>query len=185
MTDLVFLDTETCGLHLDAPIWEFAGVRRSDGGETHVEFLIDHDPADWLDTLPERFLADYRNRYQQAGARPEHEAAERIHQFTDGAIVIGCNPGFDLERLALLLRRNGIEPSWHYHPLDMPSVCLGFLAALGIKLPPPADWKSDRLALAAAGVDSADYARHTAMGDVQWVAAQWDVLMDMVTGCTS
>lgn len=52
MTDIVFLDTETLGLDPDAPVWEFAAVRRPDAyplRSVAVEhFTIQHDPASYL-----------------------------------------------------------------------------------------------------------------------------------------
>ena len=90
--------------------------------------------------------------------------------------MIGCNPGFDLDslRLAYLLRCNGFEPAWHYHPIDISSMAKGWLAAAG-RLPSP-PWKSDQLSLAL-GVDPADYPRHTAMGDARWCQAQYDAVL--------
>ncbi len=97
-----------------------------------------------------------------------------IHIATRGAQIIACNPVFDEPRLAALLRRNNIEPAWHYHPLDIASVALGFICGRDGQ-PPVEPWKSDQLA-DAAGVDTTKYARHTAMGDVQWTLAQWDLI---------
>lgn len=179
MTDFVFLDTETLSLDPAAPIWEFAAVRRFDdgGADDSVEFCVHHDPrlADlWLPTLPESFQAYYRERYSPSDALDQQSAAAMIHFVTRGAVVIGCNPVFDEPRLAELLRRNGIEPEWHYHPLDIASIALGYICGRNGS-PPAQPWKSDALA-AAAGVNSADYRRHTAMGDVRWTLAQWDAI---------
>ena len=38
---------------------------------------------------------------------------------------------------------------------------------------PSRDWKSDQISLAC-GVDPADFARHTAMGDCEWIRALYD-----------
>lgn len=172
--DFVFLDTETLGLHPDAPIWEFAAIRRdgTNGTEYTTAITIMHDPGDWLEDLADQFLDDYGNRYIAEEAWCERAAASAIDAATAGAIIIGCNPGFDIERLAKLLRRNGIEPSWHYHPIDSASVAIGYLSALG-KLPYNNLWKSDVLS-ARIGVDPAKYDRHTALGDVWWIIAQID-----------
>lgn len=175
MSDIVFLDTETLGLDPDAPIWEFAAVRRLDPvGEMKTEFTIQHDPGLWLDGFPEEFLADYLNRYDETRAWCESAAARQIHAFTKGAHIIGAVPSFDTERLAKLLRRNGIEPEWHYHLIDVENVVVGYLAGRGELIPPP--WKSDQLS-AAVGVNPDDYARHIAMGDVRWAMAQWDAVI--------
>lgn len=174
MTDICFLDTEVLGLDPDAPIWEFAAVRRDAYGDSTAHLLIRHEPGDYLGTLPEKFAADYRARYSDDRANPEPVAAAVIHGVTRGAHMVACNPVFDEPRLARLLRRNGIEPEWHYHPDDISSIAKGYLAARG-ELPDPPH-KSEVLA-EALGVVTADYARHTALGDVQWLVAQWDAVM--------
>ncbi|MCX2931367.1 hypothetical protein ORI20_13870 [Mycobacterium sp. CVI_P3] len=183
--DICFVDTETLGVHPDAPIWEFAAVRRIDSTlpmatEVTLEFQIQHDPADWVDTLPDEFKADYLGRYNETEAYCEKIAAQVIHTATKDTVVLGCNPGFDIERLAKLLQRNGIEPAWHYHPIDMSSFALGYLARAGVALP-TSKWKSDLLSLAATNTDPARFNRHTAMGDVLWVRAQWDAAMKGTT----
>ena len=93
--------------------------------------------------MPQSFLDDYAERNLPLAALDEGQAAEEIHFITNGAVLIGCNPGFDAERLAKLLRRNGIEPAWHYHPLDSASMAIGYLGARGELFAPP--WKSDQL----------------------------------------
>jgi hypothetical protein len=175
MADIVFLDIETLGLDPDAPIWEFAAIRRGVNGcficDTKVHLFIEHNPAHWVDDLPPAFQDDYRTRYAAAEKTSEAKAVEIIACCLDGAIVIGCNPGFDLERITKLLGRHCVIPCCHYHPLDIASVAIGFLSANRVL--PDQPWKSDALA-EAVGVDSRDYARHTAMGDVEWTMAQWD-----------
>lgn len=173
--DITFLDVETLGLDPDAPIWEFAAVRRRKGLPDHtINFLVEHDPGDWVQTLPAAFQDDYRTRFHDSTAVTEGTAATEIHFATNGAILVGCNPGFDIERLTKLLQRNGIEPAWHYHPLDIASAAIGYLAGKGF--PPQQPWKSDQLA-DMVGITTANYQRHTALGDVLWTAAQWDQIM--------
>lgn len=188
--DLVFLDTETLGLHPDAPIWEFAALRRfANGGEDTTEFRIRHDPAHWVadmmdDRHGEQFVADYVRRYNHDDAIAESDAAIMMHLLTRDALVIACNPIFDLPRIEKLIVKHGMTPSWHYHPFDISSVLFGALNARTMVLhdgtvhnlvPEGPPWKSDALA-AAVGVRSEDYARHTSMGDVLWTAAQFDAV---------
>jgi hypothetical protein len=184
------MDTETLGLHPDAPVWEFAAIRRS-AKEYPESFCIKHDPTGWLDDFPEPFLGDYRRRF----VRPfsEKYAAHAIHTITRGAHIVGAVPNFDTERLAKLLQRNGIEPEWHYHLIDVENLVMGWLhgvaaravdearmrgeepdSSLMNRRGPP--YKSDELSLAI-GVDPEQFERHTAMGDVLWVKAQYDAVM--------
>ncbi|MGU3650639.1 hypothetical protein [Mycolicibacterium sp. A43C] len=199
MTDIIFLDTETLGLEPDAPIWEFASLRRFSAGPPEIiEFQIRHDPDQWVATMMEQpngeqFVADYTRRYNQDDAIGEDAAAVLIHRATLDAVVVGCNPSFDLERLGRLLSRHGLTPGWHYRPLCVTTMAAGWLHGVAAreidnsiewgespdpdlvnrKLPVP--WSSDALS-AAIGVDPAEYPRHTALGDVLWAAAQWDVM---------
>ncbi len=193
MSDLVFLDTETLGLDPCAPIWEFAAIRRVGGSTISVNIHIDHDPGPWLADYPERFREDYERRYRRDTALMEAKAAAIIDGITRDAHIVGAVPNFDTERLAKLLRRNGFEPGWHYHLIDIENIVVGWLHGVAQQAitsaqewgeTPPAGlvgrkielpWKSDDLSRAV-GVDPDDYARHTAMGDVKWAMAQWDAV---------
>lgn len=178
MADIVFVDTETLGLDIDAPIWEFAGIRRSpDGGEERLHLFIDHDPEPWLSDLPEPFRGDYLRRFSAAAGEivPAGAAVDQISQFVFGAHIVGAVPNFDTERLAALMRRQGqAKVPWHYHLIDIENLVVGFLAAFGEFVPLP--WESDDLSRAI-GVDPDGFNRHTAMGDVLWTIAQYDVVM--------
>jgi hypothetical protein len=185
MTDLVFMDTETLGLDPDAPIWEFAGIRRGPNTgapgcvvEAELRLFIRHDPLPWMREYPERFAHDYRQRYNADAALEEELAAKAIFAFTTGAVVIGAVPSFDTERITKLLKRHGYDWGWHYHLMDVENAVVGYLAAQGRVMPPP--WDSDELSNAL-GVDPERYARHTALGDVQWTMAQWDAMMGAPT----
>lgn len=176
--DLVFLDTETLGIALDAPIWEIAAIRR-DGTtceETELYLQVEHHPAGWLDDLDEPFLTDYRDRFIPDLAVSRYESALAVYQFTEGAYIVGVVPNFDTERIAHQLLRPALLPPepWRYHLTDVGSLVTGYLAAHGEL--PAGPWTSDALS-AAVGVDPADYRRHTAMDDVRWAAAQHDIVM--------
>lgn len=173
MGDLVFMDTETLGLHPKAPVWEFAAIRRSTS-EYPVQMFIQHENAGWIEDFPDEFKADYLARYNADEALPPGVAAVEIARCLKGAHIVGAVPSFDTERLAKLLRRHCIEPEWHYQLIDVENVVVGHLAAIGHPLTPP--WKSDELSRAV-GVNPEDFARHTAMGDVLWAKAQWDAAM--------
>lgn len=177
MPDIVFLDTETLGLDPYAPIWELAAVRRNaDTGEEHEMVVhVEHRPERWVVDFPEKFLADYRARYTPTDAITPYEAAHTLNAFCYGKpTLVGANPAFDTERIARQwLEPLGIDRPWHYHLMDIEAVAIGYLKAQGML--PPGPWKSDQLS-ALLGVSPDDYPRHTAMGDVNWVMAQWDTV---------
>lgn len=176
MSDVAFQDCETLGLNPRAPIWEYAGIRRyGDGTQREFQCLIEHDPGEWLRDFPEYFRDDYRQRYDEAAAIPAPRAAQLIADFTRGAHVVGACPSFDTERLNTLFERHGIEREpWHYHLCDVENVVVGYLAAKGRLMLPP--WDSEVLSRAV-GVEPEQFKRHSAMGDVLWVQAQWDAVM--------
>ncbi|OMC07087.1 hypothetical protein A5734_03690 [Mycolicibacterium fortuitum] len=160
-----------------APIWEFAAIRIEDDGteSDRAHFQIRHRPEPWLSQLrvdAPRFAHDYLNRYDAASAVWEWDAARGVARLVEGgAVIAGSNPAFDMERLLILMQRNGIsDPGWHYHPLDVPTIAVGWLFGRGGE--PERPWKSDAMSRAV-GVDPIDYARHTAMGDVEWSMAMY------------
>ncbi|MCH5645143.1 exonuclease domain-containing protein [Gordonia sp. ABSL49_1] len=183
---IAFIDTETTGLTPDDEIWEFACIRRDpDGTEQRTILHIEHDQYLMVD-LPERFVVDHDRRF---GA--DHEvhsrvdAAKIIHRILDGTHLVGANPAFDAGMLTRLLRVANLDPSWHYHLIDLEAVTLGYLIARGetVKLP----WRSDNLA-ARVGAPTVDpetgplYDRHTAMGDVLWCRDWWDAITTAAAG---
>lgn len=179
----VFLDTETLGLDRRAPVWEFAAIRIEDDGTESVRdhFQIRHEPKrygiDWLATLPEWFQRDYLARYRRETALDMAVAAPRIARIVDGkAVIAGSNPGFDMERLGDLLAEFDIEPGWHYHPLDVPTIAVGWLTARN-GCTPPRPWKSDELTRLV-GLDPDNYKRHTALGDVEWCRDLYESITD-------
>ena len=171
--DLCFLDCETLGLDPAAPIWEFAAIRvNRDGTRDELHCQILHQQGQWLDTLPEQFAQDYRARFDIQSAISSGMAAREIQAITDGTIIAGSNPAFDTERLTRLLARFDLTPGWHFHPLDIPSMVVGWMAAPDdVNLP----WKSDALS-ELTGILPQNYQRHTALGDVQWCLAQWEAM---------
>jgi hypothetical protein len=185
---LCFMDTETLGLDPDAPVWEFAAIRlnwTATGSQRWTEagstqFFIDHRSDPWIQQMMSSggasFVEDYERRYDASKALTSYQAAEVIHKVTAGAHIVGAVPSFDTERLAKLLRSRGFEPGWHYHLVDIENIIVGYLAAQegANSLGPP--WSSEALSRAV-GVEPDDFARHTAMGDVKWVKAQWDAIV--------
>lgn len=181
MSDIVFLDTETLGVHIDAPIWELAAIRRrADGTETTLHLFIHHDPDRWLKdpNFPESFKSDYRERYSEDNDVPRYSAARIIQNFFTGRPhVVGAVPNFDTERIAhQLLRPNDIQEPWHYHLIDVENLAVGYLVSRGADLFARPPWDSNELSRAI-GVNPDRFDRHTALGDVRWVMAQWDAIM--------
>lgn len=177
MSALVFLDTETTGLSLDDHIWEFAAIRREDGVDYPLHLFIEHS-AEKAAQLPDSFRADHDERFDAEHAVSVESAARLIHRQlrpgADGtkAHVVGAVPNFDTERLARLLRAQGLEPNWHYHLIDVENLAVGYLHGRR-KARPPLPWDSDALSRAC-GVEPPTTGRHTAMGDVRWALALYE-----------
>jgi DNA polymerase III epsilon subunit-like protein len=211
MTRIAFQDTETTGLAPDDQIWEFAAiVRVEDGTEATCHVFVEHDPAKCA-KLPEPFLADHRARFPADCTAPRpyphpevasrYDAAKVIAALfpsdvpmRDRPHIVGSNPSFDTERVALLLRRFGYEPGWYYHPHDAIDLAVGYLAGMAKVLDENSGgeprileqvrewralttplWESEALSRAV-GVDPDLFARHQALGDCEWAAAIWDAV---------
>lgn len=151
MTDrpIVFLDTETNGLHHDRRPWEIAWIRREPDG-TEVENVIhitdvDNTNAELQGLQVGRFherwrgySAAYRWSHFSAASSPakgepvavsESNAADIIERETRGAIIVGAVPSFDTEVLAAMLRRHQRCPAWHYALVDVENMAAGWLSA--------------------------------------------------------
>nr|WP_052741246.1 hypothetical protein [Mycobacterium sp. UM_NZ2] len=201
--DVVFLDTETLGTRLTSPIWEVAAIRRSTstGEESRLHMFVHHTIHPFYDELPETFQRDYDQRFDAFAAVTQAAAGARIYEFfapdSSGCkpIVVGRVPSFDAIRIhyQLLTPSRGLcldddlaapEP-WDFHLADISNLVVGYLRGMRAVnrayREAPADFaadlstRSDTIA-AAIGVKAADYARHTAMGDCEWVKAQYDVI---------
>lgn len=149
---IVFLDTETDGVHPGRKVWEVAMIRRDNEGERETRFFVDIDlsTADPFGLnvggfynrhpLGKQLSAnysndsatargwedlDYRDRRESLTSRA---AAMRVSRWTHGAHIVGAVPNFDTEVLAKLLRDNGLTPAWHYHLVDVEAMALGYLA---------------------------------------------------------
>lgn len=183
---LVFLDTETTGLALDDDIWEVAAIRReTDGRETAHRLFLKHSIRK-CERLPDSFRRDHELRYDPDDAVYPGDAAAYLDPLlSDGRPhIVGAVPNFDTERIALLLRAHGFEPGWHYHPIDVETLAVGYLRgtyvgaqqAGGIEPLPgllSLPWDSDDLSRQV-GVEPPTDTRHTALGDAQWARAIYD-----------
>ncbi|MFD6400713.1 hypothetical protein [Nocardia sp. NPDC060249] len=153
MTPIVFLDTETDGIHPGRKAWEIAMIRRDATGEHEIEFFVDIDleTADPFGLDVGRFYDRHPlGRELSAAAKNDHAtrapiwgdpfgaddclmpsaAALRVARWTHGAHVVGAVPNFDTEVLANLLRAAHFTPNWHYHLIDVENLAVGYLAGL-------------------------------------------------------
>ncbi|MEV6555898.1 3'-5' exoribonuclease [Nocardia sp. NPDC051756] len=185
---LVFLDTETDGVHPDRKAWEVAMVRRDEHGQRETQFFVDIDltTADPFGLKIGRFYdrhplgrqvsaasgndsaageaweeADWRAR-----VLPKNQAAMRIARWTHGAQIVGAVPNFDTETLAAMLRRHGLCPSWHHRLRCVESLSAGHFGR-----------EVGGLSDCAAAFEIEHPAAHTAMGDALTAMAIWDRVM--------
>lgn len=177
---ICFIDTETTSLDRYArEVWEVAMLRREpDGSETGYEAMVegvDLSEASPVSLKIGRFYDRYNMGYATGGGGivfPNRgydmpsEVARRVELMTRGAHLVGAVPSFEDTSLAPLLKRHQLAPAWHYHLICIENVLAGWFGVV-----PP--YSSDELSMRI-GVDPADFQRHTAMGDVLWVKAQWD-----------
>lgn len=187
---IVFLDTETDGVHPGRRVWEVGMIRREpDGTEQSTQFFVDIDlsTADpfglKIGRFYERhplgiFLASGPGRSPDSGIPPEQtgvllvppfDAAMRVARWTHGCDVVGAVPSFDAETLDRLLRSHELIGAWHYHLIDVET-----LAAGALRLPPP--WDFDYI-LRQAGLVYVEEDRHTALGDAIMVRDLYDAVM--------
>lgn len=155
MTPLVFLDTETDGVHPNRRVWEVAMIRRDDDGQRERSFFVGVPPL------------------------CAHDAAKEVMSWTFGAHLVGAVPNFDAEALARLLRAEGYLPSWHYHLIDVEAMAVGWLFGTypnGAALVGEPPWKSDDLARACGVEPPTDDERHTALGDTRWAMRWYDAM---------
>lgn len=179
---LVFMDTETMGLEKAAPVWEFAAIRRNDDGtEEKYHTFVAHYGWPWESKMPEPFRSDYKARYDEANAMDTHSFVAWLATTVlssrgtgDRPHIVGAVPNFDTERLEHMVTNWGYVWPAHYHLIDVENEAHGWLAGRGRLMLPP--WNSNDLSRAI-GVDPEQFDRHTAMGDVEWVRAQWDVII--------
>lgn len=149
MTSLVFIDTETDGLHPGRRAWEIGMIRRDERGlecESRMFLPLDlkfSDPAalkigGFWDRHPVgRKLSGKvpipRDDLSLCATIPApcepvtsaHDAAKKVMEWTFGAHLVGANPAFDAQVLERLLRSEGYLPSWHYRLLDVEALTSG------------------------------------------------------------
>jgi hypothetical protein len=202
---LVFVDTETDGVHPGRKVWEVAMVRRDASGESAASFYVEIDlsTADPFGLRVGRFYERHPLGLWLSGSgayedRPEpddedteyvstREAAYWVARLTHGAHLVGAVPNFDAETLNRLLRQQGLIPGWHYHLIDVEALAVGYLhgqLTVPTRLPISEltlPWDSDELSRACGVEPPGEEERHTALGDARWAMR----LYDAITGSES
>ncbi|PKV80863.1 3'-5' exonuclease [Nocardia fluminea] len=184
---IVFLDTETTGLHADRRPWEIGIIRRDEHGQTETTIQVadvDLSGAELIGLKIGRFH-DRHLHYGEADADAhekddghllleERDAAREVEHLTRGAHIVGAVPSFDTECLAAMLRRHRLVPAWHYHLIDIEALAAGYLRGRH-EMALPLPWNSDDLSRAV-GVSTTEDERHTAMGDARWAMRVYDAV---------
>jgi hypothetical protein len=88
---------------------------------------------------------------------------EELFVALNDAVIIGSNPWFDMRHLAAV----GVPKVWHYHPLDIAAIMIGYLRAHGRWN--TADDIHTHALYRRLGIDVSDYPIHTAAGNVELI----------------
>lgn len=189
-TPLVFLDTETDGVHPRRKIWEIGMIRVDDTGTQEISFFVDIDlsTADpfglkvgrFYDRHPDGRILSGLDKpepvtyttWTPTSTRPEavdhDEAAHRVARFTHGAHIVGAVPSFDTEPLAAILRGAGLTPAWDHRLVCVESLTAGHLGRLVGGLASCAT---------ALDIEFDPAAEHTALGDANTAKRIYDRIM--------
>lgn len=186
---LVFLDTETTNLTLDGEIWDLAFDL--DGQEYQFFFK----PENWAGANAMSLkIGRYYERTSDLTEEPAlfgedakswsdpRFVAPKIAAMLEGRHIVGAVPNFDENFLKPWFAQNGAVLTTRYHLIDIETLIVGYLMAARSRrsdtsgVPFDLPWKSDDLSRLI-GVDPDQFDRHTAIGDVRWVKAQWEALM--------
>lgn len=103
---------------------------------------------------------------------PRVAVAQAFAALTHDAILIGANPTFDVEFLRRFLLANRACPGWHYRPVDVEALSVGYLLGSGRadEIRNSLPWSSTRVA-AMLGVPRETM--HEARADALWAADQF------------
>lgn len=111
------------------------------------------------------------------------EVADQLFGLLDGAVLVGSNLGaFDIQVLRRFQARHGYPWTAYYHPIDVPDLVAGSLAAEAIRegepewMPQPPYRSSDLYRKLGVDISGTD-ARHTALGDARRERDVYDRVM--------
>lgn len=180
---LVFLDTETTGLHRRRRPWEIAIIRRNHDVHERLLLCVDVADLDLANADPAGLkISGFHRRHPQVRLGPRHyprvfgasAAAAAVQQWTAGATIIGVVPRFDTECLADMLARHDLEPAWQPHPVDVIALARAAVETNGGQPDP------DFITLSRqCGVKPpTPTQRHTALADARWAMRWYDKLTD-------
>jgi hypothetical protein len=198
VSKIVFVDTETTSLRPDRRAWDIALIVREDGvDDVEHQWFIEANDLDLGNADPFSLrIGHFYDRHPgasdgnpwAAGSGPEPWVLQQVEYLTRDAHLVGAVPNFDADVLGTRMRVRGFLPSWHHHLIDVETLMVGWLAAMGeqgkrinldgtLALP----WKSEDLSFAC-GVEPPDGEdRHTALGDARWARDVYDAVMGKVT----
>lgn len=165
-TGVLFLDTETTGLHPELhPVWEVAAITDSDESYLwHIRgvSLTYADPkALSMNGFYDRYGKDPKARLLTKG-----QFIDEFLELADGRHLAGAVVSFDEERIRRMTYEAGLAPTWHYHLVDVEALAAGLLG-----IPPP--WDSEDLSRKL-DVLPDRFSRHTAMGDAKWAKSIYE-----------
>lgn len=206
MPTLVWMDTETTGLHAERRPWDIALIGQRGGFDFMYQWFVHpidldlenaqqaaldfgkfwdrHPHGQHLASLTGRDIRrigqfDMRrlpsHRYVR---RAKHIAIDVANLTRDRALILGSNPSFDMECVGAMMLHENVTPTWHYHPVDVPTLIAGYLLnsrlhEVGPLERHPVGMKSDDLCRAI-GINPDDFERHSAIGDCELFKAAFD-----------
>lgn len=201
-TDLMaVIDTETTGLcPLEGRIWEAAVLiydraRRQIVSEHSWQLELTAAELENADPVALEIGRFAERRLPPDELDPPWLIAEALAALTAGLPLVGANPSFDEERIRRLCWRFEIEPSWHYRPVCIEALAVGFLHGRSagmaealthsrkIEAAPTPEaasrlpWGSTAVC-EALGVARPQSEAHTALGDCRWALAVWRAVME-------
>lgn len=181
MKPLVFLDTETTGLHAGRQPWEIAMLRRDDAGESRTVLYIDLADLDLESAEPAGLrISRFSSRHPQIVYGPIHlpsvhrerEAAEIVRAWTMDATIVGVVPSFDTHCLREMLARHQLMPGWDPKLVDVIALAARHVLDYGHTPERVSTQLSRQCGVRPPGAGC----RHTALGDARWAMRWYDQL---------